>query len=490
MVKMLTKGAFFILLLIVVAANNTKKRSKPPNIVFILADDLGWNDVGWHNVDVKTPNLNKLAYEGVIFNYSYTQPTCSPSRAAILTGRYPFMTGTQRGIIGEEKPYGLPLKYELMSDRLKRLGYSTHIVGKWHLGYCKWEYTPTFRGFDSFYGFLNGAQDYYTHLKGAVHSEGVDFRNNKRVVIDQFGVYSTHSHTKRAVKVIKHHNNEKPFFLYLPFQAVHTPLQVPKQYTDQYGHIKDNNRRIFLGMVSALDEAVGNITKALRKNRMLRDTLIVFTSDNGGNVHGGGNNWPLRGGKTTLFEGGTRVPTFVWGKMIKRRRRTTNGLFHAVDWVPTLLHFAGGKTEKELDGVNQWSMINQNKASNRKEMVYTINEVTKVAAIRIGKYKLIEGFPGRYRSWYPPPHSPMKYWKSVYYNLFYVRHNHRRIWLYNVKDDPQETTDLSRKLYWVVKRLRKKLRDYKKGLVPAIVAKSSPKSNPIFWGGAWSPGWC
>ncbi|CAH1795740.1 unnamed protein product [Owenia fusiformis] len=300
--------------------------SKPPNIVFIVADDLGWNDVGWRNEQVLTPNLDKLAREGVILNSSYVQPVCTPSRNAFLTGYFPFHTGLQHFVIFPPQPYGLPLKFTLLPERLRKLGYDTHMVGKWHLGFCKWEYTPTYRGFDTFLGYYNGEEHYFSHDYTYQNKKGFDLRNNTKPLREATGDYSANIYATRAIEILENHNKSKPLFLYLPFQSVHAPLEVPERYKDLYPAVKTQARRTYLAMVSALDEAVGNITDTLKKYGYMDDTLIVFTTDNGGPVNWGANNWPLRGAKVTLWEGGTKASAFVHGPMLKKRGYTNTGL--------------------------------------------------------------------------------------------------------------------------------------------------------------------
>ncbi|ELT92899.1 hypothetical protein CAPTEDRAFT_165852 [Capitella teleta] len=467
--------------------NNVKVPvAQKPNILLILADDLGWNDVGWNNPEIKTPNLDRLASNGVILNASYALSTCSPSRTALLTGRYPFKLGLQHGVVKKGKPYGLPLNITLLPQKLKHLGYSTHAIGKWHLGFCRWEYTPTFRGFDSFYGFYSGSEDYYKRKTAAIR--GYDFRMNTKVFKPKIKKYSTLDYGRRAVKIIQAHKRTEPLFLYMPFQAVHSPLQVPKSFEFKYRNIVDRNRRIFSGMVSAMDSAIGMTIKALKQRNMLTNTMIVFLSDNGGTPFFGGNNWPLRGSKATLWEGGTRVPSFVWGKMLLQKAGyTSNEMIHAVDWFPTLVSLAGGTPEKDVDGVDQWQMLSQRQPSRRKEFVYGINSITGRAAIRRGKYKLIEGTAGHYSGWYPAPSSRVVKMKRM--KQLNKRHVNSTL-LYNIQVDPIESNDLSAKYPHLTQFMLRRLNRYKAQEVEAFNPRKERYSQPKFWGGNWSPGWC
>ncbi|XP_060561582.1 arylsulfatase B-like [Ruditapes philippinarum] len=310
---------------------------KRPNIVFIVADDLGWNDVGFHNPSMITPNIDKLAYQGVILNHSYVQPVCSPSRHAFMTGYYPFKAGLQHMVICDEQDVCSPLNMTFLSSHLKKAGYATHAIGKWHLGFCSWECTPEYRGFESFYGYYNSRSDYFTHEE----ANYLDFHDGYDVVWDKNGSYSADLYAERAEHIIAKHNNSQPLFLYLPYQNVHEPLQVPPQYEALYPDVKTKDRRTYCGMVTALDAAIGRVVEALKKKGLYDDTIFFLTPDNGGMITKGGNNWPLRGSKITVWEGGTRTIGFVSGSRLQKTGYTFDGLMHAVDWHPTILTAAG-----------------------------------------------------------------------------------------------------------------------------------------------------
>ncbi|KAK3108902.1 hypothetical protein FSP39_018311 [Pinctada imbricata] len=356
--------------------------AKPRNILFIVADDLGWNDVGFHNPDMITPNIDKLAYSGIILNKSYVQPVCTPSRNSWMSGYYPFRSGLQHGALLPKQAVCAPLNRTFLPQELKKLDYATHMIGKWHLGFCSWDCTPTYRGFDSFFGYYNGAEDYYSH----VIQKGKDFRADK-IPVEADGEYSAHLYAKKAQKIIQDHNLNHSLFLYLPFQSVHEPIQVPKKYEDMYEHIKNKNRRQYSGMVTAMDEAIGNITQALKDRNMFDDTLILFTADNGGWPTFAGNNYPLRGSKITIFEGGTRAASFITGSGIDAKNKTYDGMLHAVDWMPTLVAAAGGSiSNPDMDGINQWDNIRNLRPSDRTGFVYNLDDkfppVNGHAAIR------------------------------------------------------------------------------------------------------------
>ncbi|KAL5014583.1 hypothetical protein ScPMuIL_008853 [Solemya velum] len=477
--------------------------AKAPHIVFIVADDLGWNDVGFHNPDMITPNIDKLAGGGVILNQSYVQPVCTPSRHAFMTGYYPFKAGLQHMVILPNQAVCSPIKMEFFPQKLKKLGYATHAIGKWHLGFCKWSCTPTYRGFDSFFGYYNGAEDYYTHeIRGYL-----DLRNNTTPSSQYNGQYSTDVFAQKAVNIIQTHNKEQPLFLYLPFQAVHTPIQVPKKWEDYYPNIKTEGRRQYCGMVTAMDNAIGQVVDSLKREGLYNDTLIIFTSDNGGLPQAHGNNWPLRGGKATIWEGGTRAAAFVHGSGLQKSGYTYDGMMHAVDWNPTILSAAGGTPADEIDGVNQWPSLSTGSESSRSEFIYNLDDKLLPdghAAIRMGDYKLIAGSPGAYSGWYKPEAFTHLVTDHVIYDTLYGGGNRsqevdyemefdtqfRKVRLFNVKDDPTEHDDLSASLSDVVEKLLARMDYYHKQMVPANFPLPSPKSDPKHFNNTWSPGWC
>ncbi|XP_064602817.1 arylsulfatase B-like [Liolophura sinensis] len=491
-------GAFWELTVFILLGCASQVWATRPHIVFIVADDLGWNDVGWHNPAMITPNLDRLAREGVILNSSYVQPMCTPSRSAWMTGHYPFHTGMEHWVIVPTQATGLPQYYTLLPQRLKLLGYQTHMVGKWHLGFCDWGYTPTYRGFDSFLGYYEGMEYYYNHTRVFNTMSGVDFRENEKPA-DYNGTYSTHLFAKRAVDIISQTDpNGDPLFLYLPFQAVHLPLQVPKQYEDMYSTIHDQNRRVYCGMMSALDEAVGNITNALDKNGFLDNTIIIFTADNGGPTYAGANNMPLRGGKVTLWEGGTKGAAFVYSKThLNKTGYVNTGMMHAVDWFPTILSAAGGVTDGQgLDGVDQWDMISAGTSSAREEFVYNIDPLIPNAAIRMGDYKLILGSPGVFHGWYPVPNFEGEIHTNITSDMdalsatASLSSSLNQTLLFNIAEDPTEHHDLSQKYPDIVSKLRMRLEEHWKSLVPPRNPPLDAKGDPANFGGYWTPGWC
>src|SRR4029434_4472483 len=242
---------------------------KKPNIVHIVADDLGWKDVGFNGcTDIKTPNIDALAKGGAKFTQFYVQPMCTPTRAALMTGRYPFRYGLQTIIIPGPAGYGLDTSEWLMPQCLKEAGYKTAIIGKWHLGHADKKYWPKQRGFDHQYGAMIGELDYFTHDEHGVLDW---FRDNKPV--KEKG-YTTTLIGKDAAKLIEKHDISTPLYLYLTFNAPHTPYQAPKEYIDRFPNIKDPTRRTYAGMVACLDDEIGRVVTALDKKKMRENTLI------------------------------------------------------------------------------------------------------------------------------------------------------------------------------------------------------------------------
>ncbi|XP_064099102.1 arylsulfatase B-like isoform X2 [Macrobrachium nipponense] len=405
-----------------------------------LLERTGWNDVSWNNPYVVSPNMNDLAVNGVILNQSYVQPTCTPTRAALMTGRYPFTIGLQQGVIGPMEPMGVPLRAQMLPSFLKKAGYTTHAIGKWHLGFCSWDYTPLKRGFDTFYGYYTGSEDYFTHKRSA-SSEGkkkkkkkkrgkddfedddddeeetgrrlrarereyLDLRNNTRVDNNKAGVYSTHIFSSAAEEIIRSRKPKDPMFMYIAFQSVHSPLQVPREYMVPYKHIKYYERRLYLGMVTAMDEAIGKVITALKETGHYENSVIIFTTDNGGSVKKGGSNWPLRGGKASLWEGGTRGPSFIHSPLLPNPGTVTEHLHHVTDWFSTISSIAGVLTLPKVDGVNQWdALTGSSQVPQRETMIYNMDDSKKYkAGVRMSNYKLLVGGMAR-KAWVSLPQS-------------------------------------------------------------------------------------
>jgi arylsulfatase B len=385
-------------LLVVCLGLNAHAANRKPNILYIVADDLGWKDVGFNGcTDIKTPNLDRLAATGARLEQFYVQPMCTPTRAALLTGRYPFRYGLQTLVIPSVGSYGLATDEWLMPEALKEAGYTTAIIGKWHLGHADKKYWPKQRGFDYQYGAMIGELDYFTHEEHGVLDW---YRENKP--LKQEG-YTTTLIGDEAVKLIDKHDSSKPLYLYLAFNAPHTPYQAPQEYIDRYKNIEDPTRRVYAAMVTCLDDEIGRVIAALDKKGVRDNTLIIFHSDNGGtrNALFAGvladmskvkipcDNGPYREGKGSLYEGATRVCALAnWPGHIPAGI-TVDQMIHVVDMYPTLAGLAGASTTrcKPLDGANVWETIAEGKPSPRSEIVYNIEPFR--GAVREGKWKLV-----------------------------------------------------------------------------------------------------
>jgi arylsulfatase A-like enzyme len=367
-----------------------------PNIVYIMSDDQGWSDVGFHGSDIKTPNIDRLAQGGARLEQLYAQPMCTPSRAALMTGRYPHRYGLQTVVILSNGKYGLATDEWLLPQALKEAGYRTAIVGKWHLGHADRKYWPRQRGFDYQYGALLGEIDYFTH---SAHGTRDWFRNNEPVKEEG---YVTELIGRDAVKQIEGQDPKTPLFLYVAFTAPHAPYQAPDAYLDRYKSIADPSRRAYAAMITAMDDQIGKIVEALDRRGMRDNTLIVFESDNGGprsakftgevDMSKGtipADNGPYRDGKGTLYEGGTRVVGLAnWPGHVKAGS-VVNQPIHIVDMYPTLAGLAGatlGKN-KPLDGMDVWPALSEGKPSPRHEVVYDIEPFR--AAVRQDDWKLV-----------------------------------------------------------------------------------------------------
>ncbi|XP_074865944.1 arylsulfatase I isoform X2 [Carettochelys insculpta] len=420
--------------------------------------------------------------------------------------KYQIHTGLQHSIIRPRQPNCLPLDQVTLPQKLQEAGYSTHMVGKWHLGFYKKECLPTRRGFDTFLGSLTGNVDYYTYDNcDGPGICGYDLHEGENVAWDQSGKYSTFLYTQRVRKILATHNPKEPIFIYLAFQAVHTPLQSPREYLYRYRSMGNVARRKYAAMVTCMDEAVRNITWALKKYGYYDNSVIVFSTDNGGQTFSGGSNWPLRGRKGTYWEGGVRGIGFVHSPLIKRKRRTSWALVHITDWYPTLVTLAGGNVSaaEGLDGYNVWPAISEGKESPRTEILHNIDPLynhakhgsleggfgiwnTAVqASIRVREWKLLTGDPG-YSDWIPPQmftNFPGSWW-----NLERLTDSVRKsVWLFNITADPYERDDLSDQRPDVVRALLKRLVHYNRTAIPVRYPAENPRAHPDFNGGAWGP---
>lgn len=436
---------------------------KPPHILYIVSDDLGWRDVGFHGArDLTTPNLDKLAAAGARMEQFYVQPMCTPTRAALLTGRYPMRYGLQTLVIPSKGTYGLALDERVLPQVLKDAGYRTTMVGKWHLGHTDRAYWPRQRGFDYHYGAVIGEIDYFTR-----ESHGVlDWQRDNQAVRETG--YVTELLGKDAVEVIQKHDAGKPLFLYLAFTAPHAPYQAPEAYLAKFAHIEDPTRRSYAAMIACMDAEIGKVVQALRDKGMHDDTLIVWHSDNGGTKNkrfaGEGDvskvtipcdNGDLRGGKGELYEGGTRVPAFVcWPGRVPAGAVIQDPI-HVVDMLPTLAAAAGTKVgaEKPLDGNSVLPAWTTGAPTGRTEVVYNVEPFG--AALRQGPWKLV--------------------WRAVL---------PAKVELFHLGDDPSESRDLAAAEPERVKELQARIQVLAAEAAPPLFLKASLDA---VYGGLFGP---
>ncbi|XP_073967236.1 arylsulfatase I [Choristoneura fumiferana] len=501
-----------------------------PHIVLIVADDLGWNDVGFHGSDqIPTPNIDALAYSGRPLQQYYVAPICTPSRAALMTGKYPIHTGMQHGVIYGMEPRGLPLSEKILPQYLKELGYKTHLVGKWHLGHYKKEYLPLNRGFDSHTGFWTGKIDMYDHTNQEHNTWGTDFRRGFEVAHDLFGQYATDVYTDEAIKVITAHNKTEPLFLMIAHSAVHSGnrdefLRAPDSVVNQFEHIKDYQRRKFAAVMSKLDESVGKVVESLQSGGLLENSIVIFTTDNGGAAAGfndnAASNYPLRGVKNTLWEGGVRGAALLWSPLLACKSKVASQSMHISDWLPTLVSAAGGNASniENIDGFDLWPALSEDQPSVRTSILHNIDDIFGSAAISVDKWKLHKGTNnnGAWDSWYGPSGRNSSYdLESVYaaragkalasIGLMPARDKAQQIrqsvtvvcdtnttvipckpleapCLFNIEDDPCERFNMADKEPEVLQRLLEELDKVNRTAIPPNNKKDDLRGDPKYWG--------
>lgn len=360
-----------------------------PNIVIILADDLGWGDVGFHGSSIQTPCLDQLVDEGVELSRFYTSPISSPSRAGLLTGRYPNRFGFRQAVIPPWRKDGLDVKEETIANLLERNGYKNRaVIGKWHLGHTYKEHYPMNRGFTHFYGHLNGAIDYFTHER-----EGeLDWHNDWNSCYDKG--YATELLTQEAVKCIQNYSKEGPFFLYIAYNAPHSPFQAQQKdielYCNNYDELSpDEQKKVtYKAMVSCMDRGIGQIVETLKKQNLMDNTLILFYSDNGAALGPcGASSGKLRNGKFTEWDGGVRSPAILyWKDCEPYYDQIASQLTGFVDVAPTVKELVGDQTipQRAYDGMSMMPILT-GKAKKISRCIYLGN-----GAVVSDNYKLIK----------------------------------------------------------------------------------------------------
>ncbi len=393
-----------------------------PHVLVILADDLGWNDVGYHGSEIRTPTLDRLAADGVELDRFYVQPTCSPTRSGLMTGKSPMRLGLIQPL-GKNDKTGLPLSEKILPQYLAELGYQPWMVGKWHLGNHTVEQFPQARGFEHFYGFLSGGIGYWDHNHGGGH----DWQRNG-VTLRESG-YTTHLITDEAIRLVRDRDRLRPTFLYVAYNAPHLPNEAPEEAVARYANIEDPDRRVHAAMVDEMDRSIAHLLAVYEQEGMLENTIILFSSDNGGLVRdgtpasilalsdlalrwfdrpmpfaglefvvanvedAGSDNSPLPEGKGSVAEGGARVPASIsWPGRLEAG--VHGGMVTISDVLPTLLDAIGAADSipTDLDGSSQWAALTGAGASETRD--YVTNSMGRIAIYR-SPWKLFMEDPPR-----------------------------------------------------------------------------------------------
>lgn len=420
------------------------RADRKPNMVVIMADDLGWNAVGYHNPEVKTPHLDQFCSEGIELDNFYVSPMCSPTRAGFLTGRYPIRFGCARAVIPPYRNYGLPLDEITLAEALEKGGYPHRgIFGKWHLGHLQKKWHPTHRGFTEFLGCYNGAIDYFTHERDGQR----DWHHNDQS-IEQKGSATALTGKAAAEFISESAKDEHPFFCYVAFNAPHDPFQVPGRYKQRYEHIPDEPRKTYYAMISHMDDEIGRILNALEETGTADNTLVWFFSDNGGVKKVKGNNTPLKGAKLTAYQGGVRAAACVRfpARYPGGRKITERTAF--IDVMPTALSLAGIAPEqpkcKPFDGIDLNPLLTSTSGKLPERDLYFYHgqkgESSEPIAVISKEWKLVVNGP----------------------NLVHGRNSGHLVELFQINDDPNESNNIADSHPEVVERLMKQLVDFRK----------------------------
>lgn len=403
-----------------------------PNVLILLADDLGWHDVGYHDSEIRTPNIDRLASDGVRFERAYSFPVCSPTRSGLMTGRSPMRLGVAYTVIRPWSRYGVPVTERFMPQAFRDAGYQTAISGKWHLGHAYRKFMPRARGFDHAYGHVNGMIDYFTHERDG----GLDWNRNGKSVREEG--YSTFLIGAEAERFIRQRDRARPFFLYVPFNSPHAPLQAPAEYVSKYESIANRPRRNFAAMVDAMDATIGRLLGTLKDEGVADNTLVLFFSDNGGPTGNGATNIPLRGAKATTFEGGVRVSAVMRFPGRLKAGSVSRQVLTMMDYFPTLAAACGVTPGNKLplDGKNMWPLLTGGKTQAREDLFFAVEGANQVRlAVHRGEWKLVREER---------------------------RGGEARNLLFHIEEDPAESNDLSSKNAKLVAELAGAIAEWQK----------------------------
>jgi arylsulfatase A-like enzyme len=416
-----------------------------PNLLILAADDLGYADVGFTGGKVvPTPNLDRLAATGVIFTDFRACPMCSPTRAGLMTGRWPLRFGLMRAVLPPWSRYGIPAEENTLPELLAQAGYAQRVmVGKWHLGHSRREFLPLANGFTHFYGHYNGAIDYFTHQR-----EGeTDWHRDDRTVKEEG--YSTDLIGAEAERFVREAAVGQPWLLYVPFNAPHGPFQAKEEDLKKYPQLR-GDRRVYAAMVDSMDQAIGKILTAVEARPDAVNTLVLFFSDNGGIPSVGSSNAPYRGAKLTVYEGGTRVCAAMrWPAGGVSGGKRFDGRVGYIDVLPTMLAAAGSTAPANVDGVNFLPALRGDAAlPERPWFSYMHQNEDAHASVHLGKWKLVA-----HGDFFPelPAKKP-------------------GLELYDLSADPGEKTDLAAREPELVAQLHRRLREFGTWQKPGVSA--------------------
>ena len=451
--------------------------AKKPHIIFLLVDDWGWANVGYHRIhhtqEVATINFDNLVKEGLELDQYYTFNQCGPSRCSFLTGRLPIHVNDKNmepQYYNPDDPVsgftGIPRNMTGIGEKMKQAGYATHQVGKWDAGMATPDHIPTGRGFDSSLGYFHHANDYYTELENNCNGTPiVDLWKTDKPALSLNGTgpgnYEEGLFKTTVMNIINEHDPSTPLFLYYAPHIVHTPLQVPNSYLTKFSFIDNSDRKYYHAMVNYLNDVVGELVDTLKKKGMWEDTLFVVSSDNGGPEYygGGANNYPLRGGKLTDWQGGIRVNAFVSGGFLpeKMRGQKTEEYIHVADWFSTFCALAGVDPTDEaaaqvdlppIDSINMWPLLSgQNATATRVEIPISYRTLIS------GEFKILTGMQLQ-ASWTGPEYPNNT---NPHGGIAAVQDCGGSGCLYNIRKDPEERENLATRMPDVLKSMQQKL---------------------------------
>ena len=515
-------------------AGGPAHRNATRHVVFIYVDDQGYNDMGPTSTDLSdlTPNIMALADDGIWLGRYYGMYLCTPSRAALLTGLYPVRTGTQHSLLSGNAPWGLPLRHEVLPTTLKRVDPNTkaHIVGKWHLGHFSTAYTPTRRGFDTFFGFFSGFEDYFVHVaeKNAPqhmcqqeHDCFYDLRDDDTPLPRLSGEFSVDRFDARAAQVIADHVRSTPLFLYYAIPLVHAPIQAPtsvlKKHKRTLSRFGNHERKVFAAQTLMLDASVATVVAALDAAGLSNDTLLVLASDNGALPSSAGSNWPLRGMKGYYFEGAIRTHALVHSPLLPARARGTtyDGYFCTIDWLPTLISGFHGRPDvlpPDIDGIDLWKALIGNHADDdddddatatapprrRHEILVNIDVVhvdtcsngtvvttpggecvnasVPSGALIEGDLKLLVNVQLLPIWPVPSGHMPSHGGPDNTWDLVNAQYE---TYLFNITEDPTESHDLKERMPGALARLRARFNEFNASSVAAAYCAETKEDNEL-----------